>query len=749
MKITQKAILLSVTLTPVLVLASPPVATAAQDQTDTSAQTQVSPEKAEGKKKTSAQDTKNTTPGALVEVTGTRDADEVYRVEAVSSPGPLGMGKLLNVPHTMAILPATLIENVQATSVKEALKYLPLAQFQEQQGSEVLRPATRGMQGSNYQNTRMDGMTIFVTGANALEPLQQIEVFSGLPASVYGPANPAGMFNFVTKRPTNEPLLRLNLGYDSSNILTAHADLGGKIAGSEVFSYRLNLLDSHGTSFVTYSELDRKLASLAFDVRPSREMTIEFNLSSYDLKQQGYPGWFTYGGKITLPDAPDPTKVGFGQAYAGVDLNNKTESARLIQNLGSNWVLVVGALAQQVQRNINTPVNNLTDNAGDYTSSLANGFAPHFGITSDIAYLNGTFKTGDIRHDLTLGTTGFKATTYGVLNTPTPASVLLGSASIATPRVFAEPLAGLPDVANQYVSSVAKQQGINLGDTMAFSSQWSVKLALSQDWMETENFNKAGAMTTSFNKNGLSPMPSVIYKLLENVTTYLTYASSLQQGDIAPAGSKNANTALAPYRSKQWEAGVKVTTPRLDYSIALFRLERPFAYVDATDNTFKIQGRQVNPGLEATLIGKVTNDLRIYSGITLLDPRLEATGNPLTNDNQYVGMPKVRSNLLFEYWVPEAPGFVVTLDWQYVGKRPGNDTNTTWTPSYEVLDLGARYTTRLLGKAATWRLVVNNLTDKHYWSTIGPSNITGANTGNMTAHLGAPRTVAASMSINF
>jgi iron complex outermembrane receptor protein len=92
---------------------------------------------------------------------------------------------------------------------------------------------------------------------------------------------------------------------------------------------------------------------------------------------------------------------------------------------------------------------------------------------------------------------------------------------------------------------------------------------------------------------------------------------------------------------------------------------------------------------------------------------------------------------------------VATLDWQYTARRPGNDTNTTWTQSYSVLDLGARYTARLLGKQATWRLAVNNLTDKHYWSTIGPSNITGANTGNMTAHLGAPRTVAASMSVNF
>jgi hypothetical protein len=44
---------------------------------------------------------------------------------------------------------------------------------------------------------------------------------------------------------------------------------------------------------------------------------------------------------------------------------------------------------------------------------------------------------------------------------------------------------------------------------------------------------------------------------------------------------------------------------------------------------------------------------------------------------------------------------------------------------------------------------VENITDRHYWSTIGPSNITGSNTGNLVAHLGSPRTVQASVTVKF
>jgi iron complex outermembrane receptor protein len=49
----------------------------------------------------------------------------------------------------------------------------------------------------------------------------------------------------------------------------------------------------------------------------------------------------------------------------------------------------------------------------------------------------------------------------------------------------------------------------------------------------------------------------------------------------------------------------------------------------------------------------------------------------------------------------------------------------------------------------TWRLAVDNVTDRSYWSTVAPSNLTGANTGNLLAHFGTPRTVLAAVSVDF
>jgi iron complex outermembrane recepter protein len=114
-----------------------------------------------------------------------------------------------------------------------------------------------------------------------------------------------------------------------------------------------------------------------------------------------------------------------------------------------------------------------------------------------------------------------------------------------------------------------------------------------------------------------------------------------------------------------------------------------------------------------------------------------------------VGAPKVKGNLLFEYPIPHLSGLVATFDYQFSGTRPANDTNSLIGPGYNLFDIGARYTTTLMAVQTTWRLAVNNITDRRYWSTIAPSNLTGTNTGNLLAHLGAPRSVLAAVSFDF
>ena len=494
-------------------------------------------------------------PTEKVVISGTREGEQDYRVPTVDSIGPLGTTPVLDTPYSIGILPHDLIENSQAVNFRDVSKYLPLVAFQEQQGPDILRPQTRGMQGGNFQNSKQDGMTLFVTVAEAMEQFEQIEVVNGLSASLYGPANPSGMFNFVTKRPTDDYLNEVTASYVGDSVGTVKADLGGRIDSGGIISYRVNALYGSGDGYVDFSHQRRVLGDLGIDVRPWEHGVLELNYSNYTLIDKGYPGWFTYNETVHLPPSPDPERVGYGQSYAGTELHTQTSSARFKQDFGSDWHLVAGILNQDATRNINTPVNNLTSNSGNYTSSFANGFAPRFVITSDTAYLNGTFDTLGIGHDFTLGTAGYRSSSYSVITPATAASVRLGTANIYDPAIFAEPAAGSPNVWLNYDSSDVYQQGFNVNDLLKLTDRWSVRAGVSQDWFHTNNFNNKSVATTQYVDHGVSPTGSLIFKPAANMTTYFTYASALQAGDLAPGTAENAGVSLAPYRSKEYELG--------------------------------------------------------------------------------------------------------------------------------------------------------------------------------------------------
>ena len=716
------------------------------------------------------------TPGTLgndeVVIQTSRDKGD-YRVQTLDSVGPLGSTPIVDTPYSISVLPSDLIENTQAVNFKEVSKYMPLVSFQEQQGPDILRPMTRGYQGSNFTNTKIDGMTIFMTGVTSMEQFDQIEVVSGASSSLYGPVPPSGVFNMVSKRPTDYDLREFTATYASDSIGTAKADLGGKIDANGIVSYRLNALYGDGQGYVADSHERRSLFDLGVDVRPWEHTTLQLNYSSNTLLTQGFQGWFTYadaqqknGQYIMLPPAPDPQQAGIGQPYAGVYLRTDMAEARIKQDFGGNWHLVAGVLNETVERNINTAVNNLTSNTGSYNTNYGSGFAPRFAITSDVAYLNGSFDTFGIGHDLTIGSAGYRASSYSPIAAatttcpPSAASTCLGTASLAAPVIFPEPVQGPPNVSRGYIydSSDQYQQGVNINDTLKFSEQWMLRAGVSQDWFRTVNFNNKSVQKGEFASHGLSPSGSLIFKPTGNSTLYFTYVSSLQSdANTAPASTTtvtvvNAGESLAPYRSKEYELGYKIDFEKIYFTAALFDMDRPFANtfpVGGNPNlvTYEIIGDQVNKGLELSAVGQVVNGLTVYGGLTLLQSKMENTPSALTNGRPYVGTAKVKGNVLVEYHIPMISGLVATFDYQFSGPRPGDSTDQFAVAGYNLFDVGARYTRRMWGVPVAWRLSVENITDRHYWSTIGPGNITGTSSGNEVAHIGAPRTLNLSVSV--
>lgn len=756
--------------------------------------------------------------------------ENAYRVDKLAPATPFGATPIVNLPYTINVISHQLIDDTMSRNFKEVAKYLPLVSFQEMQGPEILRPETRGMQGTNMQGDRMDGMGFAVTVPFALEEYEQIEVLSGVGGSMYGPSNPSGTFNFVSKAPTEEPLREAEVEYEGRSVVTGHVDLGGRLGPNNIFGYRINMLLGDGTGYVTHSQLRRQLAFGNFDLRPSAHTTIGGLYSYYNLYQHGYPGWFSYNPTLNptavcttaysskcfskLPvNAPDPVRQGYGQRFLGTDTNNQIGEVRASHEFSPNWHLRLGVLQQIGVRNLTTAVNALYDSTGDYQTEAENIFqgtiSGRFQVKSDLGYLTGNFRTGKLTHHVVMGSTGYKFSSWNP-KVAVPGSFLCAldapticHTNITNPVLDANPgYTPYTGIYSLYVKGIIHQQGFNFGDTITLTPHWLVRAAASQDWTWTTSYKSPGGPAheiPGYMSQAASPTGSVMYKPTPNQTAYVTFADSVQAPDTAPENSNgvivaNAGQALPPYRSTEWEVGYKLQSPRLNFTADVFRIRRPFANIKEISTTAgyncggtplpdgdvcvndQIIGQQINRGTEAMLAGNLTQRLRVIGGITALTPILTDTfvllpaGNPnisptctdpagvspsalvcpsyVTNNKNLVGIPDYKSNILAEYRIPALTGAFFTFDWQHVGRRAADDRNSYWAPQYNTFDVGGRYSTTVFDRVVTWLFTVNNVSNVHYWSTLGPGSITGQSAADL-AHLGEPRLITASMRYSF
>jgi iron complex outermembrane receptor protein len=420
-----------------------------------------------------------------ISIVGDRTPD--YRTAEVQV-GPLGARPVMDLPYSIDVVPDSLSVVQQLKSVREVFRYLPSVQ------GENIRPQTRGLQAGVVQNTLIDGLNIAATTDYPVEQFDRIEVLNGLAGALFGPASPAGTFNYVLKRPTLEPYRSVTVGYATQSSALAAVDLGDSLGESvgegKRFGYRLNALADRGEGYAQFSRLERTLVSLALDFRLTDDTRVELDGSRYHYVDLGYPGTFAVSNNVRFPSAPDPTEVGLGQPYGGDDNVTKTWSGRLIHDFSRDWHMTAGILQQDSDRASTVPTNTLTNNAGAYKTTAATTTFSLDRIVSNRFAVNGHVTTGPLTHDLLVGNTGFNWVRYTPYHT---GAITLGTANLANPVVFPEPV--FPDFQSRYKALVTRQQSVMLGDTVGWGDQWSLGVIENESWIKVRNLGKTGVTT--------------------------------------------------------------------------------------------------------------------------------------------------------------------------------------------------------------------------------------------------------------
>jgi iron complex outermembrane receptor protein len=358
--------------------------------------------------------------------------------------------------------------------------------------------------------------------------------------------------------------------------------------------------------------------------------------------------------------------------------------------------------------------------------------------------VRGDLRTGAVKHTLSASVSGFSQESrnaYGMSDWSGFATNLYRPVDVAAPA--ATFFTG-GDMANPLVTQKTNLSSFAVADTMSFADG-RVLLVAGARRQRIKDYGydyNPGIESARYDESKLTPVAALVYKPLKNLSLYANYAEALQQGPVAAgANIDNVGEVFAPTTSRQKEVGVKYDAGRVGMTAALFTISQPMAFVQ--DRHFGVFGEQRNRGLELSAFGMPVKGLRVLGGLTLLDAEQRSTAGGVDEGKDVIGVPRTQLNLGTEWDVPGVAGLALNARALYTSGQYADSSNAQKLPSWNRLDLGASYRTRIADRDVTLRARVDNVTDRSYWASAG--GYPGA--GYLVQ--GAPRTVAVSGTLDF
>jgi len=636
-------------------------------------------------------------------------AEEGYRVSNISGIGLWGERSLRDTPYSMSVVPSDLIENINAQNMGQIFKMNPLTQepiIQNFTGVPLV--IIRGFQSSN---PIYDGIPVALvtTGVSVIE-IDRVEILSGTSGFLYGGGRVGGAVNYITKNSTDIPLRRLTFGNYGGTQFYGHADISGKFDERGRFGYRANLLYQGGDTAIG-EPVNQKVANIVLDGHLTDTLYADVKYTYNDYRKEATQPSFNNIRERTVID----TSKRYSPKWASNDIESHKAYTSLRWDPSKYFTLRSAFFYQHTNMRVNQiTLNEQADRTFIPTRISNSPWEKHENYGGYI-YLDTRFSTFAVDHKLTLG---YSSTLYNYfLRGNGPVSRVGTNLSLSELKNIPEPDWGA-SFGNEPLSSVwiDRYDNVLIGDDITFNDQWSAMVGLNY----ATTVNKAGGIygNSKYEKSALTPTVSLLYKPIGDVTTYVSYMEALENGTIVGNTYANRGEVLPPLVSKQYEVGAKYDiNPNLLLSTALFRIEKANQYSDlATPIPSYVQdGRQVHNGVELVLTGKVTDNLTIMGGGTLMDISVERSNNPALEGKKPTNAASRMGKIYAEYALPWIPGLSLTGGIYYTGERYADTANTDKIPSYTLYDIGARYATRVLDKSLVVRLNVINLTGKDYW----------------------------------
>jgi iron complex outermembrane receptor protein len=279
--------------------------------------------------------------------------------------------------------------------------------------------------------------------------------------------------------------------------------------------------------------------------------------------------------------------------------------------------------------------------------------------------------------------------------------------------------------------------------TLNSVTQWAAGVSYLGRWQRFAELN-VGLQTTSYRqaveRDGdadSSEADAAVYSAslavqpAEWLGFYAGRAVGLEETAAPPSSAANRDDAPPASRTRQWDAGLRLSFGATRIIAGIFETRRPHFATDAA-NLYSSLGERRNRGAEFSVVAQPLENLRLVGGAVYYDARVEGSAVALGRAGpRPLGSSPTHARLDLDYSIASVAG----LSLQVAAVHTGDTIASTLPyaelggaqleiPAVTTLDIGARYRWTLGNVPMAARLLVQNVGDERALRSSGSNTFT-------------------------
>jgi catecholate siderophore receptor len=634
-------------------------------------------------------------------------------------PGVTTVGKMpqlaKDIPQSLTIVPETLWQDQNATTLREALRNVPGLTFNAGEGGRIGDNFTlRGY--SVVGDLYLDGIRDNAQYERDLFNLEQVDVLRGAASMIFGRGSTGGIVNQVSKQPFLQDAYRAGVTVGNYSYVRGTTDLNKVVA--ENAAIRLNVMGINAES--SRDEVNVQRWGIAPAVRWGIGTRDEFYLAYYYLNYEGLPDYgvpYFRGRPLEVP----VTRF-YGLANADYQKDSASiATASWIHRFSPDTSLKTVIRQGLYSRDLWATAPRLVGNPPVITdSTVINRQRQARGADEQVLTLQSdfvtSFNTGSLRHQVLAGVELIREDVHRWNNVNAVAN---------PPTTVGNPNPNPPLPPNYYTSITraadvyfdAGTVGLYAQDIIRFLPQWSLMLGARWDDFRADYNRPLPQGDLDRTDRVWSYRTGLMFQPSDFQSYYLAYGTAFNpSGDLYALDDRTANTP--PEESRNLELGGKweAFEGNLSLAAALFRTEK--TNERNTDlsipNLSLLSGKRHTNGIEIQAAGRLTANWEVFAGGSVMRAEIdEASGQQANTQGKVpINTPDYTYNLWTTYRFPD--GWRVGGGFYGVGDRYGDAANNNVVPGYTRWDAMLAYEQRLYAV----RFNVLNLFNAHYYEGV-------------------------------